>query len=111
MQRYKYISLSPLVLDFIRQRGSFPSSLSQMLHHVIVCLAFFAEVSHSNTACTNNFPRQPIIVNLAKTGPFTKLFVVRDINERNVLLQAKALHEFLVCWLIARLGQEDNLSL
>merc|ERR1719195_1443044 len=71
-------------------------SLPEVFHHVIVGLALLSEVRHDHAACTNNLAWESIIIYLAEPSPLSKLLVVRNIDEWDILFQAEALHQFLV---------------
>ena len=68
------------------------------------------KLGNNNGGCTDNLSWVSVLVDLAKTGPFTELLLVGNEDKWNTLLLGESLDELLVCWLIAALGEEDHLT-
>merc|ERR1711920_950888 len=100
-----------MVTVSFHKSGSSCHSLSNVIHEIAVSVAFFSEISDGHTACANNLTRKTIFVNLAQASPFSQGLVVCDINERNILFGTKPLYQFLVCGLVARFREKDDLCL
>merc|ERR1719160_268955 len=84
---------------------------SKVAHHERVGLVLVTEVGDSDAACTYDLAWEPILVDLAEPSPFTKLLVVRNVNQGYTFLRAETLDEFLVRRFVARLGEHHHLSL
>merc|ERR1719401_3401860 len=92
-------------------RESLSRRLAEVVHHVVVSLALLTEVSDGDTTGADHLARQAILVDLAQARPLPQRLVVGHVDEGHVLLQAQALNQLLVCRLVARLREEDDLGL
>merc|ERR1719401_1336230 len=92
-------------------RESLSRRLAEVVHHVVVSLALLTEVSDGHAAGADDLARQAVLVDLAKARPLPQRLVVGHVDEGHVLLQAQALHQLLVRWLVAGLREEDDLGL
>lgn len=59
-----------------------------------------------NARAADDFSRFSGVVDFAETSPLAQFLVVVDLDQRNLVLVAKGLHEFLVHCLVAVFGQD-----
>jgi hypothetical protein len=74
-------------------------------------LSLLSVVCNDSAGASDDLAGFSFFVNLAKTGPLSKLLVLWDSDQIDSLLGTKSLNELFVIWLIAIVSQHTELSL
>jgi hypothetical protein len=74
-------------------------------------LRLFTKVLDNDAGASNDLASVTFTVNLAETGPFTKLLGIGDLNQVDVVLGAKSLDKLDVLLLGTSLDKNSQVSL
>jgi hypothetical protein len=74
-------------------------------------LRFFSEIGDSNARAANDLTGVTLAIDLAKTGPFTKLLGIRDLDQVDVVLGTESFNKLDVFGLSARFTENGQVSL
>jgi hypothetical protein len=72
---------------------------------------FFSKVSDGDTRAANDLTGVTFTVNLAETGPFTKLLGIRDLDQVNVVFGTQGFNQLDVFTFSARFAENGQMSL
>lgn len=83
----------------------------EVLHDDMAGLRLFTPALHNNARAANNLYGLALFVVAAQTSPLTKGLGLLDCDQRNAMLAAQSVDELNVSLLVARVGQDAQVSL